>query len=319
MIKSILSLDRNYSVVVPALFAYLFNRISLKGFIHHVGDRQEANRIKNIARVNGYILKNCKLYAYAYHCARIIGEKLPNHKDYEVTAHDAILLRRLNLKHLDHSKYRSFTLKEFDSTIEAMITSPDIKNNVGKFVSKKMKFLMDSYGVVRHDIEAFLKEQAIVAVYKQYPRYESYLHFVNVAKAQIHNKGQTFITQSTRAGRQQLIRHENGTFEAAVLSLEAVMDIAAPVQYGLEVRERLLALAKIENAFPERTKEFLLCAAGHYHDGFSAYLKCQNDMAVDTMQYEKYLTKLQKYFMVTPEKTEMLFRNIRNKIYRVNL
>lgn len=319
MLKSILGVaGKGYARIVPALFAYLFDRIDMEEFIAYVGERKEGTRLKDIARVNGYILKNCKLYAYACHCARLKGESLPTPRSYGVVAEDSLLLKRLNLKHLDPKVYRPFTLAEFDATVNAMIISSEIRNNVGKFVSKKMAFLMKSYGEDRKDIESYLKEMAIIAVYKQYPRYMSYLHFINVAKAQIHNKGQSFITSSTSKSRQRLVRNTDGSFDAAHVALDTLNDLEAPVAYGTEVRERLQALATIEHVLPERTKEFLMCAAGQYHAGFSTYLKCSNEDAVDNMAYQKYLAHLQSYFNVTPESTERLFTNIRKKVHKVN-
>jgi hypothetical protein len=316
MLKTILGTDGAHHIrVVPALFAYMFNRIDMEGFLDYLGERKEGTRIKDIARVNGYILKNCKLYAYACHCARQKGEQLPRAKDFHVAEKDARILRRLNLNHLDVKKFRPFSLDEFEATVDSMIASPEIRNNIGKFVTKKMSFLMKSYGMARYDIETMLKEKAVIAVYKQYPRYESYLHFINVAKAQIHNAGHTFITASTSKSQQKLIQNDDGSFEAVHVPLDSLITVAAPVDYGLEVRERLQALAQIEHRFSERTKEFLVCAAGVYNEGFSRFLKVGNDEAIEKMDYAKYMARLQAYFNASPENVERLFRNLRNRIH----
>ncbi len=320
MLKTILGLSpKEYSRVVPALFAYLFDRITMERFIAYVGDRKEGTRIKDIARGNGYMLKNCKLYAYACHAARLAGEPMPRPSAYKVEAADAPLLRRLNLKHLRPRQFKAYTLTEFDAMIKTMITSSDIRNYVGKFVSKKMRFLMDSYAEPRHDIEAFLKEAAIIAVYKQYPRYSSYLHLVNVAKAQIHNKGQSFITSSTSQSRQRLMKDEHGLPQAALVDIETMNDLEAPQSFSNELRERLFALSQIERRLPPRTKEFLLCAAGQYHEGFSSFLNQGNDVAVDAMNYDKYMNKLHSYFDVEPGRVARLYEHIRNTIMGSNL
>lgn len=319
MIRDILGLKRSeYLRIAPELFAYLFNRIDMERFITRVGDRKEGTRIKDIARVNGYILKNCKLYAYAVHVARKKGETLPKARTFGVAPKDIKMLKSLNLKHLSPT-FKAFSLEEYDATVNDMITSSEIKNYVGKFVSKKMAFLMRSYGETREDIEAYLKEMAIISVYKQYPRYASYLHFINVAKAQIHNKGQSFITSSTAKSRQKLILNREGASEAVHVSLEVLNDLAAPIAYGTEIKERLQALSQLEHLFPERTKEFLMCVSGQYHEGFSEFLKCSNDIVVESMGWPKYMDKVQKYFDTTPERTERLFTKIRNRIHQVNI
>ena len=317
MLASLLNVGpKEYKRIVPALFAYLFNRIDMERFLKFVGDREEGTRIKNIARQNGYIMKNCKLYAYAVYFNRVNGKKIPAPAEFKVTQHDSLLLRRLNLQHLDTKIYRAFTLQEFDHVVKEMVTSAEIRNNIGKFVSKKMSFLMKSYGERRDDIESYLKEMAIAATYKQYPRFMTYLHMINVAKAQIHNKGQTFITASTTQSRQRLTRLGDGDFEAVHEDLSTAAELAEPVNYAAEIKEQIVALSQIEDVLPERTKEFLLCAAGQYHEGFSIYLKTQNDLAAETMNYGRYMVKLQTYFNTTPEKVEKLFSSIRNKIYQ---
>lgn len=320
MLKKILEVsDKEYKRVVPALFAYLFNKISLKKFIAYVGDNDEGRRIKDIARQDGYILKNCKLYAYACYVNRVNEKKLPRPAEFKVEECDSYLLKRLNLKHLNTKDFKAFTLQEFDWTVNEMVKSSEIRNNIGKFVTKKMSFLMKSYGMPREDIEAHLREMALVAVYKQYPRFMNYLHMINVAKAQIHNKGQTFITSSTSKSRQRLIQNDDGGFEAVHVDLATLADVAAPVAYGLEIKERIEALAQIENVLPERTKEFLLCAAGQYHEGFSNLLGISNEIAVETMNYAKYMLKVQTYFGTTPDKVNRLFDNIRTRIYQTSV
>lgn len=316
MLSSILKLEgKEYTRIVPALFAYLFNRIDMEQFIDYVGDRAEGTRIKDIARMNGYILKHCKLYAYAAHYERAHGRSSPRPRDYGVAPKDAALLRKLNLAHVG-TKFKCFTLDEFDATLEQVLDSRDVRNYIGKFITKKMTFLMQSYGDKREDLESLLKEAATLAIYKTYPRYKSYLHFVNIAKRQIHNTGQTHITSSTSKSRQKLIVDDNGEHSSVHMPLDAVLHLEAPPVYGQEIVERLQALAAIEDSLPERTKEFLLCAAGQYHEGFSAFLKARNDDVSMSLDYNKYMTKLQTYFNVSTPALERLFRNLRNKIYR---
>jgi hypothetical protein len=320
MLRQILGIQgTSFKKIVPALYAYLFNRIDMDKFIAYVGDRKEGLRIKDIARGNGYIMKNCKLYAYACYVARKKGEKLPSAKSFEVDAYDSLLLRRLNLKNLNINHFRTFTLAEFEKVVNDMVTSSEIKNYCGKFVSKKMSFLMKSFGESREDIEAHLKEMAIVAVYKQYPRFMTHLHMLNVAKAQIHNKGHTFITASTSKSRQKLTQHEDGSFEAVHVDISTCTEVPAGPQYGAELKERLTALSQVEAFLPQRTKEFLLCAAGHYHEGLSVFMKVSNSDAVDHMSHDRYMAKVQEYFGTNQEKVDRLYENIRARIHQTSV
>lgn len=327
MLKQILGLetDRNSKAILAALFAYYFGRINQRKFIEYVGDQAEGRRIKDLARCNGYILVNCKLYAYAVHCARLAGETIPTASSYGVETEDGFILRKLNLSHLDVNKFKVFTLAEFTGTVAHMLESSEIKNNIGKFVSKKMAFLLKSFGENRQDIYSYLQEQAMIGVYIQYPRYESYLHFVNIAKATIHNKGQSFISSCTSKSRQRLMRNDDGSFETTHIAIDTMAHkdtlalVEAPPNYGAELRERLQALATLEHRLPEKTKAFLLAAAGQHNDGFSAYLKVpSNYEAAETMDYDKYMAKLRSYFNVTEASMEKLFVNLRNHIHRCN-
>ncbi len=327
MLKKLLGLENNRGSknILAALFAYYFGRINQRQFIEYVGDQAEGRRIKDLARCNGYILVNCKLYAYAVHCARVRGEAIPSAASYKVEAADGLILRKLNLSHLDVDKYKMFTLKEYMATVAHMLESPEIKNNIGKFVSKKMSFLLKSFGENRQDIYAYLQEQAMLGVYIQYPRYESYLHFVNIAKATIHNKGQSFISACTSKSRQRLMRNDDGSFETTHIAIDTMAHkdtlalVEAPPNYGAELKERLQALATLEHKLPEKTKAFLLAAAGQHNDGFSAYLKvASNYDLAESMDYEKYMAKLRAYFNVSEANMEKLFINLRNHIHRCN-
>jgi len=315
--------------VVPPLFAYLFYRISQRKFLEYIEDnsivdsREEALRIKDAARKSGYVLKNCKLYAWACWTARRLERPLPTPDKFEVSVDDAKILRRLNLKHLEPprgmQRYRAYTLKTFDSMTAKMLASPDLKNYIGKFVTKKMTFLMNSYGETRHDLEMQLRESALLAWYKQFPRFDSDLHMINVAKAQIHNAGHTMITSLTSRSRQRLNQNADGSFEAAHVDIAVLADVSAPPQYGQLLQDHLQALVKVEHKLNQRAKDFLLCCAGHYHEGFSEFLNCSNDSAADEWPYQRYMQQCQKYFETTPERVEKLFNSIRKFAYQTNV
>lgn len=316
MLKTLLVLEgKDYERIVPALFAYMFDRISMEDFIKHVGNRAEGTRIKDIARASGYVMKNCKLYAYACHTARTKGDKLPTRSSFGIDAEDAPLLKRLNLRHLNPKHYRAYSLAEFDAVVASALH--DLRNYIGKFVSKKMRFLMDSYAEPRGDIEADMRGHAIASMYKQYPRYESYLHMINVAKAQIHNKGQSFITSSTTKSRNRLMVDAHGVPQAVNVQIDSVVEaVPDAVSYANELKERLTALAQIENKLPERTRLFLMAAMGQPNAGFSEFLNCDNVEAVEAMGWERYMSKLHTFFNTTPARTAVVYDNINKLIHR---
>ena len=317
--------------VVPPLFAYLFYKIDQREFLAYIEDngivesREEALRIKDAARVNGYVLKNCKLYAWACWSARVLEVPLPTAASFGVEPIDAKILKRLNLQHLEERtkqgfpRYPAYTLKSFDQLTTKMLASSDLRNYTGKFVTRKMSFLMKSYGETRHDLETQLKESALLAWYKQYPRFDSDLHMVNVSKTQIHNTGHTMITSLTAKSRQRLSQNADGTFDAVQVDIDILADVSAPPQYGQALRDHLQALSAVEHRLNQRARDFLLCAAGQYHEGLSEFLKIRNDDAADEWPYSKYMAQCQKYFNTTQEKVERLFSSIRKYAYHTNV
>lgn len=316
--------------MVPAMFAYLFYRIDQKTFLKHiedndlVTDRREAMRVKDAMRVNGYIMKNCKLYAWACWTARRNEATLPSAKSFGVHPKDAVVLRRLNLAHLDKARgklapYECWSLDTFNANTERMLESPELTNYIGKFVSKKMSFLIKSYGETRHDLETQLSETALLAWYKQYPRFDSELHAINVAKAAIHNDGHTMITSLSSKSRQRLTRNSDGSFEALMVDINVLADVAAPPQYGALLQDHLQALEAVQHRLSDRAQSFLLCASGQYNEELSVFLKCDNTEAAEKWPYPRYMAQLQKFFDVTPDKVDRLFKAIRNYSERTNL
>lgn len=316
--------------LVPSMFAYLFYRIDQKTFLKYVvdnelvTDRKEALRIKDVMRGNGYIMKNCKLYAWACWSARRNGNALPPAKAFGVHTKDAVILRRLNLAHLDTSRgtlvpFESWSISMFNANTERMLQSSELRNYIGKFVTKKMSFLMKSYGETRHDLETQLRETALLAWYKQYPRFDSELHAVNVAKAAIHNEGHTMITSLSSKSRQRLVRLADGSFEALMVDINVLADVAAPPQYGALLQDHLQALEAVQHRLSDRAQSFLLCASGQYNEELSEFLKIDNTEAVEKWAYPRYMSQVQKFFKVTPDKVDRLFNAIRNYSDRTNV
>jgi hypothetical protein len=317
MLCEILSLEQKESrEIIAALFTYYFGRISQKQFEKIIGDRKRALAIKAASKRSGYVLKNCKLFAYAHYSAKLKGEKLPKARDYGVAVEDAKILRRLNLAHLDVDTYPAFTLKEFEYVINKLCSSSELKTHIGKLVSKKMMFLIKSYGVTRSDITLELYEAAISVAYRTYPMYESYLHFVNIAKANIHSIAHSMIHFYTAKSRQRLQKTEHGGHEAVNVDIGTLADIAAPENYGDELKEQIKAIEKAQNALNVKPQQrnFLLCLAGQRNESFSEFLGTPNDEAVERMSYPNYMKKAMAYFEMTPAKTERLFERLRQEM-----
>lgn len=297
-----------------AVFAYLFHRITQRELIAIIGDKEKEELILSVVRRKGYVLRNCKLYAWAAYRARF-GYPKPSIKEYGVDRKDAAFLSRLNLNHLSH-KFEGYNLEDFKALVEGTVKNPTMDAYIGRFISKKMLFLTRSYGVKRSDLESDMQAAALRAVYMHYPRFETLLHFTNVAKAAIHNTGISLITYHTSPARQRLFVNESGGYEATHVNLDVMSGVEAPDEYMSHVKESLEVLVKLSHRYEMRpdVQRFLLCCAGHYDEGFSDYLETDNSLAVDGMAYSRYLGKARKYFQFSEVQVEKLFEKLKHHL-----
>lgn len=312
MLREKLELDgKAFTSVAAPLFAYLFHRINQKAFVEYVGDKELTNRILDICKDDGYILKNCKLYAWAwYKHTQGFGDK-PKCREYGVSLSDGAFLRRLNLSHLA-LRFETVSLPDFDRLLEDTLFSSAMKQHIGKLISKKMLFLVRSYGVKREELEQTLMEAALYALYKQYPRYESILHFTNVAKTTIHNTAMSLISYYTCPSRQCLVRDKNGDFQAVHEQLDtAANKMEASDEYMHHVKDDLETIVRLSPKMKPRVQRFLMACAGHLDEEFSKFLGEDNSVAIDAMAYSRYLTKARKFFGLTEENVDRVFGRLR--------
>ena len=309
MLTQILEIPpKSFAKVASGLFAYLFGMIDKRAFYEYVGDRELARSTVKNARASehaGYVLKNCKLFAFAAYKARLQGSTV-RAKDFGVTQRDAVFLRKLNLQ---DSKYHAFSVDQYDKLIAQSLMTSEMRAYVGKLISKKLIFLVRSYGVDRSDLEASLQFAALYALYKQYPKYESALHAKNICKTTIHNTAMNIIKHHTCGKRQALQKAMGGGFEAVHVPLDVVFDLAAPDV--CEYKDTLVSLVSLHDRMTPKVQQFIHCAAGQYHEGLSTFLGVSNDEAVESMQYEAYMAKLRSYFRVSEEQTSQLFAKLR--------
>lgn len=296
------------------LFAYLFHGINQRTLKQEFQDqRQVALRLVELTKHDGHLLRNCKLYAWAYHKYRCGAmQQRPRALHYKVKLVDAAFLRKINLHHLP-LRYESYSLEDFTQIVEDTVDSAHMRQHIGKLISKKMIFLIRSYGADRENIEGDLRANAIRALYMQYPRFESLLHLTNVAKTTIHNTAMTMIKQSTNGVRNRLYVDENGDFQAVHQDLgqSLINKIAAPDPYMAHIRDHLETMSKVGERMKPKLQRFMLCCAGHYDREFSEFLECDNSEAADRMDYEKYLKKAKQFFEFTDDQIDRVFSRMK--------
>jgi hypothetical protein len=305
--------NADMAFVGGAAFAYLFHRIDQKELVRLIDDPAVSDRIVSVIKYDGYVLKNCKLYAWAFYKYRRGGPR-PKAADFGVAKVDARFLARLNLKHLS-MKYDALSLEDYETIVEDIIGGTNLSQYIGKFISKKMTFLIRSFGISRSEIESDVKFAALKAIHLTYPRFESLLHMENVAKSAIHNSGQSLINYHTSPGRQRLYVDQNGDFKARRSADNTQLNsVKAPESYLSHARDQLEMLVKLSKGMRKDVQRFLLCCAGHFDEEFSKFLKDDNSSLVDEIAYSRYLKKTQRFFGYTDEQVQNLFGNLKNQL-----
>lgn len=290
-----------------AVFNYLFRLSNVQQFRAYFDN---GIAMKKLIDTSGYILLNCKLFAWAHSRAVRRGTTKPKAKDYEVDVADARFLRTLDLRKVA-LKYEAPTLKQFTESINANLCSSLMKTYIGKFVSKKLVFLIRSYGLKRDDINNDLLAGGLYTIYRMFPYFQSELHMVNMAKVGIKRKGQDIISEHTASKKQRLEQQADGTFSSRAVPLHA-LDVVLTADTSEHFSVDLKQIARIR--MTDRARRFLSLLGGIHDPEFSQYLGRANDEAAERMQYERYRVKVQAYMGIAPEKADRFLLKIRSKL-----
>lgn len=304
---------RNYKGVAGSLFAYLFGKINKSEFVKQVADPALSKLVwANVKKGehSGYVLKNCKLYSWAVHMARLDGTTLPSPGKFEIYQADVQVLRRLDLSRIP--KHKAYSLFDYDLMVAATLQDRKLREWLGKYISRKLIFLR-SYGLDRSDIESHLIEIAVFALAKQYPWYQSDLHITNICKTAMHNAGMGLIEYHTRNKRQNLYV-DQGHFQSVTTPLDALNNLSVEPEHADEKRVALQGLVAVSASLKPRARTFVVAAAGLHHVGFSVFLGRDNQDAVDELPYPKYLDKLRAYLGVTAEQEQKLMAHLRHHL-----
>jgi len=295
-----------------AYYAYLFHRIDQRRMKKLLDNKELSDRLIGLSRSQGKILKNYKLYAWAYHKYRFGMIAKPRAVDYEVDPVDASFLRRLNLNHLSLD-YEAYSLEDFDQLVEDTVHCNHMNQHIGKLISRKLIFLCRSYGENREDLDAELRARAVRALYMHYPRFKSLLHMTNVAKTTIHHAAMTMITQNVNGVRNRLYVDEHGQHQAVHEDISLhVNRVTAPCEYLSHIKDHMETLVKVGERMQPELQRFILCCAGRHDVEFSEHLKRDNSLAIDSMSYDRYLDRATKFFGFTDVQVAKVFSKLRS-------
>lgn len=296
---------------INTVFSYLFGSIGKYEFRARIGDKAKAKSVWSLVADNGYVLKNCKLYAYAVYRNRTLGIPTSPAK-YGIHDADVKILRKLDLSHIK-KPFKAYSVFDFDNLEGSIISSKEMKAYIGKFISRKLIFIVRSYGVSREDIEGQLICAAMFAVRKNYPFYETDLHALNTGKTAIHNCGMGIIEFWTRTKRNALLK-ENGGFQAVHVSYDVLSNVGVMPEHDDELRLNMKSIQSLAGSMSKVEQAFLRAASGAYDAGFSMFLGKDNRDVVEKLMYDRYLSLLSRYHRFEPDRQNALLGGLRKAL-----
>lgn len=292
--------------VVQNLFSYLFDEINKSQLKSQLQDPRVYSILDKQLLKNGYILKNCKAYLYSRYVAKEQGLRI-RYKDFGVLQEDVYFLNKVSLN-ITKKSCKALSIKNLD-WLTSHVYSKEFQQYIGKYIKKKMSFLIKSYGVEFLELQSELQLAGIYAIYKKYPYFTSKLHALNIAKAAIHNRGINLILFYTRKKRQRLLRDENGFFSQTDTNIE---DMQIPfIDIGAQKREVQKTFSQLRSKCGKRGALFLKLSLGEYDESFSSYLNTNNAQLMDSCSYSSYMNKVYKYLGVTQQQVQVFFNKLK--------
>lgn len=221
------------------------------------------------------------------------------------------------------SKFQSppYTVEEVQLLERRAVCNKEVMTYMGKFIFRKMSFLIKSYGVSKEDLVETMQERAIHNLRINYPNWKTNGEMLAMAKSAIANSGHNIINYYSAEKRAKLTT----TNQAVEVSLDAMQDVAGDsYEYtalvysdvwdkGLSEMEARVSvdslLAKTADSPPRNL--FLRVLAGRYDEGFSEYLGGDNTFYADEESFEKLLKKACCYMNITVTRGERFLRSLR--------
>jgi len=287
------------------VFDYLFRKITIRQFKDHFED---SLALKRKLDRSGYILLNCKLFAFAHYKAKQKNLRKPNPKLYDIHPEDVRFLRNLDLSHIP-TKYESLTLAQFQRAIASFLSSSSFDSLLGKFINKKMRFLIKSYGETKDSLDMAMRLHALYNIYRVYPYFDSYLHMCNVGKGAAAKHGHSIIKARTTKKAQRLLSNSDGTFSSVHVPLDSVIHTLSTEEESINPHMEMLE--KVKTRASPRVRLFISLMSGDFHPEFSEFLGMNNCKAALEMRFDSYQAHVQKYIGVTRAQVDKLFLKIR--------
>ena len=223
----------NISRIVLArhVLLYIFRMESAQDFNERLAklgmESSEITALRMRMQTKGTILREFKTFAY--------GQITGNHEESEISVEDKKLIVRIlerdpilakTLRQYQRQGYSWLSNKQMGLLVERMRKENDAYT--GKFSNAKLRFIMNMESKTLDDMKQELFGYALYSVYRAYPRYESFLHVVNIGKQAVHNRGINLIMEATAKSRTSLVRNPDGTFTSLRVPYHSLFGAQTP-------------------------------------------------------------------------------------------
>lgn len=215
---------------VQMMLSTMFRRLSYKQLVARATSLLGVFDYKAMWRAcmsKGYLVKNVKCWIYYCVAKKLRGQAAdamaPNFfvkpEDYGLRLLITSDLR-CNLQDLAEKGHPALTIRQFDGLLVSI--HKEIREWLGKFVYRKMRFVYQQQGLQDYDLQMEIFAKGINALYLTYPRLSSDLHALNVVKSAAHNYGINIIKSATTNRRSRLLVEKDRTFRSRVISIHDV-------------------------------------------------------------------------------------------------
>lgn len=296
---------------------------------------------------NGAILKNVKLFTYASASYKGIPSDI-----FGVSPRDEkIILHRLEhdytfhkfLRGLIRKGYKPLTPKKMDRLVQDVVAGPDFTSYIGKFVNKKLSFIVKSNGIKPLDITQDLCSWGTYALYRAYPRFESFLHALNIAKQAAHNRGINLIMENKSQSRERFQKNTDGTFSGVNIPIHTLTTPVgfdrvsaltrcnhlmvnlsgasaanlspSSIQNDFELK---LSVKLVYNKLSPRLQHLMRLWAGRYDERYSAFLGIDNDEAFESWSRKEYMLKCVEYLEIPTKIAQNFYYTLRRQFKDYN-
>lgn len=296
--------------ILPSLFLYLFRGFNQSELYRRARDiNPNVDLFKLMPRIPlmGEITLHDKVCIFALFQGEDPGIKPNAYVKSVVLANPEVQL------HLSKfSEYPAYTVKQVVALEAKTITNPEIDTYMGKFIYRKMRFLLNSYGVTKLELMESLQERAIHNLRVNYPNWNSAGEMLAMAKSAIANAGHNLIKYYAATKRAKVDRNN----KAVEYSLEGLRETGGDspeyqaliyseaLDRTMEIAEaRMSVTAIISSLEMQPNKRALIeLLSGKFDAGFSNYLKRDNAEYAHSVDFERLLKHACAYIGIEPDK-----------------